>query len=525
MTPRNRCTDRRGVMSSEPGDGAEQHAADAAGEPGDPAAVDLPADDAPDPAEVEALTLELARAQAERDAAVAALDKQGRRDRRRTRVRRGLVGVLVVLFSVLLPITFVVTWAHRVALNTDGFESTVGPLADHPAVTAAVGAAVTNQIFASLNPQQIVANALPPKASFLAGPVTNAAKGYVQQAVTTVLQSDQFQALWQQSTRFAHAELVGVLEGHSNAVTTTNGQVVLNLVPLLNSALQNLQGFVSGVVGRTVTLPTITDNEAPASACQAIANALNRPIPSTCGQIPLFKADKLSEARRAVQAFNRIMVLLLILTPVVAALALWLSRRRRRTLLQLCAGGVIGLVVVRRVVIWLESSLVNSGQAANRAARQAIVAQVLHQYFSVSRWLILGLVIVFAVTLVTGPYAWAHSLRRAVSRYAVRARQVAVATVGHVRDDTTTAWIGSHLDLLRILGVVVAVVVLLVFSISFVGLLIVAALLAAYELWLYQVGRSMAAVGPGPSEPGPRDSETPDAGPRAAGETGPARAT
>ena len=77
---------------------------------------------------------------------------------------------------------------------------------------------------------------------------------------------------------------------------------------------------------------------------------------------------------------------------------------------------MIGLVVVRRVVIWLESSLVNSGQAANRAARQAIVAQVLHQYFSVSRWLILGLVIVFAVTLVTGPYAWAHSLRRAVSR-------------------------------------------------------------------------------------------------------------
>ena len=78
-------------------------------------------------------------------------------------------------------------------------------------------------------------------------------------------------------------------------------------------------------MGRTVTLPTITDNEAPASACQAIAlNALNRPIPSTCGQIPLFKADKLSEARRAVQAFNRIMVLLLILTPVVAALALWL---------------------------------------------------------------------------------------------------------------------------------------------------------------------------------------------------------
>ena len=124
------------------------------------------------------------------------------------------------------------------------------------------------------------------------------------------------------------------------------------------------------------------------------------------------------------------------------------------------------------------------------------------------------------VALVTGPYAWAHSLRRIVSRYAVQARQVAVATAGRVRDDATTAWIRSHLDLLRILGVAVAVVLLLVFSVSFVGLLIIAALLAGYELWLHQVGRSMPAAGSGPSEPGSLDSGTPDAGSQAAGETG-----
>src|SRR5262249_44403774 len=161
-------------------------------------------------------------------------------------------------------------------------------------------------------------------------------------------QSRQFKALWQQSTRFAHTQLLAVLEGHSQAVKTTNGQVVLDLVPLLNAALQNLGPFITGVVGRPVTLPKISNNELPSTACRAISNAIHRPLPDTCAQIALFPADKLTQARRAVRLFNGALVLLLILTPLMAAGALWLSGRRRRTLLQLSAGGVLGLVVARR---------------------------------------------------------------------------------------------------------------------------------------------------------------------------------
>ena len=207
-----------------------------------------------------------------------------------------MVGVLVVLFAVLLPLTYVVAWTHYVVLSDTGFEKTVVPIGTDPAVTSAVAAALTNQTFTSLNPQQTVANALPPKADFLAGPITNAAKGYVQDGVTKALQSSQFQALWKQAIDFAHAQLLSVLNGNSKAITTTNGQVVLNLVPLFDAALQNLQGFISGVVGKPVQIPSISGNEIPASACQKIGTALNRPIPTTCGQIPLFPADKLTQA-------------------------------------------------------------------------------------------------------------------------------------------------------------------------------------------------------------------------------------
>jgi hypothetical protein len=468
------------------------------------------------------LAAELAQTRAERDAALAALDRQGRRDRRRLKARHVLVGVLVVVFSILLPVTYVVTWAHNVALNTNGFQRTVVPMASDPAVTAAASTAITNQIYASLNPQQIVASALPPKAAFLAGPITNGARGYIQNGVNQALQSSQFQALWKQATLFAHKQLLSVLNGNSKAVTTTNGQVVLNLVPLFSAALQNLQGFISGVVGQPVRLPTITANELPAAACERIASALNRPVPATCGQIPLFPADKLDQARRAVRTFNRIMVVLLIVTPVVAALALWLSRHRRRTLLQLSAGGVLGLVVIRRVVIWLDSTLVNTGQPAYKDARRAILRHLFSQYFSVSRWLLVGLIAVFVIALVTGPYGWAHSLRRTVSRYAREGWDLVVDISGRAGDEAAIAWVRSHLDLMRILGVAVTVLLLLVVPVSWVGFLVIAILLAAYQIWLHRVGKSAPPSGLA-TPPGSKPEGPPEDHPAASGETGQAR--
>ena len=369
----------------------------------------------------EELRLELARAEAERDAALAALDKEERRERRGSRTRRTVAGVLVVLFVILLPVTYVVAWTHYVVLTNRGFEKTVVPIGTDPAVAAAVGTTLTNQIFTSLNAQQTVKNALPPKADFLAGPITNAARGYVQQGVTAALQSQRFQALWKETVDFAHAQLLSILKGNSKAVTTSNGQVVLNLVPLFDAALQNLQGFVSGVVGRPVTIPDVSANEIPASACQTIGNAINRPLPSNCGQIPLFPADKLTQARHLVRSLQRgpgpaahphpggggagpLVV------PASAAHAAATQRRRRARAGGDPPGG--GLA---------HHQPDQHRSAANTSARRAILTHLFHQYFSISRWLLLGLIAVFVVALVTGPYAWAvpcaGSSRTGAGRY------------------------------------------------------------------------------------------------------------
>ena len=486
----------------------------------------------PNPAEAvaapgtdDAATLaELNRLQEERDAAVAALDKRGRQQRRRARMRRVSVGILVAVFAVILPLTTVVTWGHNTVLNTNGWVRTVGPLGSDPAVTAAVSREVTDQLFTAVDAQAQIASALPPKASFLAAPISNGVKGYVQTAVNNVLNSQQFQTLWVEANRFAHEQLVTVLRGDSKALTTTNGEVVLNLVPLLNQALQQVEPFVSGVVGKPVDLPTISGNELPSAACERISAALGRPVPSTCGQIPLFPADKLTQAQRLVRAFDRLTVLLVVLTPVIAGLALWISKRRRRTVMQLAVGGVLGLVVIRRGVWWLQGDLVNTGKPENKAAREAILHQVTHGLFTASGWLIGGLALVFLLALITGPYGWARSMRGYLAEGGRRAWALAVATAGKAGDESTVVWVRTHTGALRIGGVVVAILLMLVFSVSFIGFLVIAALLGLYELWLRRiqtVDQPQVVIDVSGGGAGPDAGESPDG--RGAGEEVPVK--
>lgn len=439
----------------------------------------------------ESTAAELAQARAERDAAVQQLERveAERRQGRRSRTRSVVAAVLVALFAVLLPVTVTAAWAHRTVLNTDTYVSTVAPIASDPAVTEAVSRDITNQLYAALDPQAVIAQALPPKAAFLAGPVATAAKSQVQDAVNRVLQTDQFRRLWESANRFAHRELVSVLRGDTRVLQTTNGQVVLNLVPLLDNALKNATELVSGIVGKAVTLPAISAQDLPSDACARISSALNRPLPSTCGQIALFPSKNLQSAQRAVRAFDRAVLALLIVTPLVFVAALWASQRRRRTLLQLAVGGMLGLVVVRRVVIWEQARLIDAGRPGNKEARRAIVDTVLSGFYDVTVWFLVGALVVVAAALLTGPYGWAVTTRRHLAA-AGRLVVVAVkdtASTGDPRQQAALTWVRAHLDALRIGGVAVAAFVVLAFGVSFWGFLVVAALLALYEVGLHRL--------------------------------------
>jgi hypothetical protein len=444
---------------------------------------------------------ELAEVRAERDALAAKLDRRERRQAEGGRFRKVFVGLLVGLSIVLIPVTTTITWAHQTVLNTGRWVSTVGPIAQDPRVIAAVSAKVTDEIYAAVDPQRQIGNALtqlqqqvpkvPAAITALAGPIANGMKGVLSTGVNKVLSSQEFRVIWTTANRVAHAQLVAVLHGQRRSLQTVNGQVVLNLVPLLNDAIGQVQGTLGALLGRNITLPTLSGNELPSVACQKISSALGRPLPQTCGQIPLFPADKLGTVQQLVTKFDRWTTGLLILTPLLIIAAIWLSKRRRRTALQIAIGGVLGLVVIRRLTMYLEGRIEGLAKPENKAAADAIVNQVLHRFYDVT--LILGVVAlaVALVLLVTGPYRWAQATRVYIRRGAVAVgattASVSRALVGRAGDDATQTWIRHHRGVLQIYGVAVAVILLLAISLSPLSLLIIAVLLAAYLAGLARI--------------------------------------
>ena len=449
--------------------------------------------------ENEATQAELDRLRAERDALSVKLDRRAERKARGGRIRRAVVLVMVALTIVLIPLTATVTWAHQTLFNTTRWEQTVGPLASDPAIINAASNKIVNQIYTSVDPEAKISDALtalqqqvpklPSAVTALAGPIADGMKGFITDQVNKVLSSPQFQTFWVDATSKLQQQVVAVLNGESTNIQTVDGMVVLNLVPVLNQVLANMSGTLSSLLGKDITLPTISGNELPSEVCQKISTALGRPEPANCGQIALFPASNLEAAQNAVGRFNRWFVGLLILTPLLAIGAIWLSRRHRRTALQIAVGGVLGLVVIRRLTMYLEGRLV--GAAQDKAAGQALVDQVLHLFFNLTLALgIIGLVVV-AVLLLTGPYRWARALRSAVARAAVAVGRFTVAVthslVGHTRgaaerarDEATLDWIRRHKGALQIGGVAVAVILLWLIDLTPLSLLIIGLLLAGY---------------------------------------------
>ena len=398
-----------------------------------------------------------------------------------------VAGILVALFAILLPITTVAAWAHRTVLDTGTYVRTIEPIGSDPAVTAAASREITNQIFTALDVPTAVSDALPPKASVLAGPISSGVHDYVQQAVDRVLQSSAFQTLWVEANRYAHKQIVGVLRGDTTALRLTDGNVVINLVPVLNTVLARSQTFVSRVTGHDVVLPTLTGNEVPSVACQKISAALQRPLPKTCGVIVLFRAHNLSTARRLVQAFDRALLALLIVTPLMAVGALLVSQRRRRTLLQLSVAAAVGLVIVRRVVIWGEDQLISGGLPRNKDARTAIVHHLMSGFFTLTLWMAGIALLITAVALISGPYKWAVSVRRgAVSA----ARAVRVSATGDQRDsgaNEAVLWTRDHYELLKYGAIAVAVILIAALDLNVITFFVIAGLLALFEIGLHRL--------------------------------------
>jgi hypothetical protein len=414
---------------------------------------------------------------------------------RPNRGRRWAVTFLVVLTTLATFVSTIAVWGHAVLLDTDRWVATVGPLAEDEEVTDAVAQYLVEQVVSILDVEKLARDALPDQAGFLAAPLTDAVQGFVTQEVSELLKTEQFHTLWVEANRFAHSQAVRLLRGEPGVVMADDGRITLNLLPVIGVVLDKLDEH--GLIPSSVDVPQIDRSTEPADAIASLSAALGVDIPEDFGQIEVYDNDALAQAQDAVRIFDRLVVALVVLTVVLAIAAIVLSTNRRRTILQL------GLAIVAALVVSL--ALLNAASDhilglitddVDRSAAAAVVSRILASLRSIGRWIAWAGLIAAAIAFFTGESAWAKRSRSFVRQFRHREAPADPTT----EPVAAISWMDRHRDALRILGVVVALAVLLLGSLSFGGLLILAGALALYEGFVALVPHGPpAGDAPGPT--------------------------
>jgi hypothetical protein len=194
-------------------------------------------------AELERLRAETAKLKGQRDGA-------GRR--RRFSWRTPVSIVLIVLGCILGPVAVLGVWAGNEVSDTGRWVATVEPLIHDPAIQSVLTDRITKEITGQLNLTGVIDQAsaqlndkgLPRISSLLTtfGPqITSAVSGFIHSTVQRIVSGPRVAKLWVQVNTVAHQAVVKVLSGKGNgAVSTQNGQIVLNLGPFIAVVKQDL---------------------------------------------------------------------------------------------------------------------------------------------------------------------------------------------------------------------------------------------------------------------------------------------
>jgi len=400
------------------------------------------------------------------------------------RARTILVGVLVFLTCLAVVVTGIAIWTHYSVLNTKGYISLVGPIGKDPEAIKSLSDYVATQIVTATDLQTRTTDALPPKASFLAAPITSAVNDFIAKQTNKVLSTPQAYDLWIKINTIAHQSIVGLLRGENTYTYIQGDDVVLNTLPLVSQALVWIDGKLPGALGSKFSPPVIVPGTSSADAIQQVSAWTGKPLPADFGQVTLLKSNALGPAQQAVHWFDTLVWVLPIVALLLAAVTVWLSRRRRRTLIELGLGMAVALILTRVVVKQASSALVNDLEhGGGLSVARDLVSASLGPLTTITIWIVvIGVVVAFVAWI-----AGRHDVRVAVVSGGknLMTRQSAATAP----DSPTVQWIERHTQLLRWAGLIAGLLLLVFATSSWLGIMLWILLTLLYEGLLSLVAR------------------------------------
>lgn len=228
--------------------------------------------------------------------------------------RRALAVALLLLATTLAFLAIFAVWAKRQALDTERWTRTSGELLEQREVRERVSVLLVDQLYANLDVDSRLRQALPSRAGPLTGPAAVGFRELAERAANEALARPRARALWERANRRAHRQLLDVLEGRETGLVRDEGVVTLDLRALLAEVADRVG------VGR-----------------QAAAE-----LPDDTARITILRSDQLDFAQDVVRVFRALVVVLVALALGLFAWAVVVARGWRREALRGVGLGLIG---------------------------------------------------------------------------------------------------------------------------------------------------------------------------------------
>lgn len=265
----------------------------------------------------------------------------------------GIIGVVAVLSMVLGVVGF---WTVDTATDSERFERRMQELLQDEAISNALAERVVTEVAGAINLREAVRSVVPevldPAVDLLLAGVRSRVEDRTAELIRSPVVSENVAA----AAGRAHEAAVDVIEGESvvDGVTVTDGEVRINLLPLMGRAITAVQEV--GLL-RDVVVPELDRGGDPREQRAALAAALGRDLPEGFGEPVVFRSESLSEVGGTVEVVRdtfvlakRVFWILLLAGLGLAALSIRLSVQRWRAAAFLVAGLFLMALIFRLVL-------------------------------------------------------------------------------------------------------------------------------------------------------------------------------
>jgi hypothetical protein len=251
------------------------------------------------------------------------------------------VRILVILASLLAFLAIFTSWIERQALDTDNWTDTSGKLLEDETISDAVAIYTVDQLFLKVNIAKALDKRLPEPLKPLAAPLSSGARELGTRAAEQALRSARIQSLWKDANRVAHAQLLEILEGDNETISTETGRVVLDLRPIVLQLAQRI----------------------------GVEKQAEQRLPENIAELEIADAKQLDTARTITRALKGLAWLFSIGTLVLFAGAAYLAKGRRWIVVLGYGLGLIAAGLAAIAVRSVTSGLVVDSLAKSEEAR------------------------------------------------------------------------------------------------------------------------------------------------------------